>query len=89
MTRARLRWRIARWLVGPFVNIPPETGVWLVSRLGETTYWVLRVDKFRLRSGFRLRDDLNPDKVFGSDEALERIGLGHRWGRFVGTVDYR
>jgi len=79
---------LARWLVGPFVNIPERDGAWVVTRGdGGVVTLIVEADRFRLRTGITLSD---PDrKMFGSDEGLERWGFGQRWGRFVGTVKYR
>jgi hypothetical protein len=33
----RLRWRLARWLVGPFITFPDRKGVWIVQWFEDTT----------------------------------------------------
>lgn len=89
-----LRYRIARRLVGyPFLPDPLEgqDGAFVIVR-EKGTVATIRAATFRLRSGMRPVDGmLSVDQpvVFGSTAAMERWGLIKRWGRFVGTVDYR
>ena len=79
----KLRNRLARWLVGPFVTIPDRSGVWVVQRFGPDSHMVFEADKYRLRTGI----DITRDGITGlSISALERLGAARRWGRFVGTV---
>ena len=80
----RFRYRLARWLIGPFVNIPERDGVWIVQRIdGGTGTLLIEADRFRLKMVNNLRR-----KVY-DDSAVDRTyGLSRRTGRFVGTVKY-
>ena len=75
----RLRWRVARWLVGPFVQIPEEQGVWIVQRFEGGWHALIRAKTFRLKMSTRLRsfDDLKPIDWDAPSTT----------GRFVGTVE--
>jgi hypothetical protein len=76
-----LRWRIARWLVGPFVTIPERNGVWIVQRFEGGWSVVIEADKFRLRMQ-------TPLMSFRVDDPAHPIDRGEAYirGRFVGTV---
>jgi hypothetical protein len=78
----RLRQRLARVLVGPFVTIPEQKGVWIVMRPDDGPWLVMyQADQFRLKMRTKLPsfDDMDP---------LE-FGRSHTTGRFVGTVKLR
>lgn len=45
----RLRWRLAHWLVGPFVTIPDRNGVLIVQHFEGGWSVVYEADRFRLR----------------------------------------
>ena len=75
----RLRSRLARLLVGPFVPIPEEKGVWIVMRPADGRWLVMyRAEKFRLK----MRTNL---PSFEDAESME-FTRSHTTGRFVGTV---
>jgi hypothetical protein len=80
MTRAAsLRHRLARRLVGPFVTLPDQDGVWIVMRwVGDFTA-VYEADKFRLR----MCADLPSLNEY--DDLPRRSTRG----RFAGTVKVR
>jgi hypothetical protein len=73
-----LRYRIARWLVGPFVTLPDKDGVWVVMRwVGDYTA-VYQTDRFRLRMCASYPPDEHDDNPTRSLR-----------GRFAGTVKVR
>lgn len=73
---ARLRWRLARWLVGPFVTLPERDGVWIVQRWtgGWTTTY--EADRFRLKMC----------ASYGSLHEYDDLPTPSTRGRFAGTV---
>lgn len=77
------RYRIARWLVGyDFILDPIEgDGAFVVIR-EKGIVMTVRAKTFRLRSGSRFNDSAMAD-------LYHDYGIIKRWGRFVGTVDYR
>lgn len=72
----RLRWRIACWLVGPFVTIPDRNGVWIVQRFEGGWSVTTEADTFRMKLTSRVPSF---DKPFDYDAPVTT-------GRFVGTV---
>ena len=77
----RLRWRLARWLVGPFVQLPDRKGAWIVMRYEGGFVVTIEADKLRLRMETRMRALDDPSPV---DWNAPRSS-----GRFVGTVKGR
>jgi hypothetical protein len=74
-----LRHRIARRLVGPFVTLPDQDGVWIVMRwVGDFTA-VYEADKFRLK----MCSDLP------SLNEYDDLPTPSTRGRFAGTVKVR
>jgi hypothetical protein len=73
---SRARYRLARWLVGPFVRIPDRTGTWIVLRFGGGSSAVFEADKFRLRHSVSLAPITD----------VTKYGRRRTTGRFVGTV---
>lgn len=84
MTLYRLKWRIARWLVGPIIHDPTDgrDGVFVIAR-EEGLLMTLETDKFRLKTGMHI-----DQQAFGDFASLAAYGAVRRWGRFVGTVRY-
>ena len=81
-----LRRRLARALVGPFVNIPERDGVWVVARMdGGSGLMVVEAARFRLKSTTRLRA-LDYDSTTPS---FRDFGRSAAFTRFVGTVKAR
>lgn len=79
----RFRYRLARWLVGPFVNIPEQDGVWIIARVeGGTGTMILHTERFRLKSTTNLRALDYPRKSF----SIEDFDRSRTFTRFVGTV---
>ena len=82
----KLRYRLAHWLVGNFVELPFREGIWVVTQNATgnvKTIW--EADKFRLK----ITNSLSR-KVYGDPDAIDRTyGWSGRTGRFVGTVKYR
>ena len=78
----RLRRRIARWLVGPFVTLPDRNGVWVVQRFGGGTSATIEADAFRLRIGTAaMANDITGVSARTMSAPVR--------GRFVGTVKGR
>lgn len=77
----RLRWRLARLLLGYApVRVPEAEGVYVVCRYGPDFGVVITADKFRLRMQTPLASLDTVDLAdFGSQMATTT-------GRFVGTV---
>jgi hypothetical protein len=77
--RGRLAGRLARWLVGPFVRLPADDGVWVVIRY-EGWLSTIQADRFRLKSTTNLRS-----LDYANDSSFEYRPSG-TFTRFVGTV---
>jgi hypothetical protein len=75
----RLRYRIARRLVGPFVTLPDKDGVWIVHRWVGDFSVVYEADKFRLK----MCSDLP------SLNEYDDLPTPSTRGRFAGTVKVR
>lgn len=82
---SRWRYRLARWLVGHYVQLPERAGVWVVQQFGDNAEWsvVTEADKFRMR----LQSNLKPYTFGdGGSRSYRDYGRSRRTGRFVGTV---
>lgn len=80
-----IRWRLARALVGPFVNIPERDGVWVVVHMdGGSGLLVIEAERFRLKSTSRLQP-LDYDRSSPSFD----FRPSRTFTRFVGTVKAR
>jgi hypothetical protein len=75
----RLRWRLARWLVGPFITFPDRDGVWIVQWCEGGWSYTVEADRFRLR----MCSDLP------SLNEYDDLPTPSTRGRFAGTVKVR
>ncbi len=76
----RLRWRLARWLVGPFTRLPADDGVYIVTNAG-------RVQSIITAETFELTVSSNLDLTrFSNGPGDFRYEPHHRKGVFSGTV---
>lgn len=77
----RIRWRLARLLVGSFVTLPSKDGVWIVTQFADGRgHAVIEAESFRLRMSTKLNGYDIPGPAFTGFRPAETTG------RFVGTV---